>query len=186
MRTSERRRRWGLEGWRALQTYSRRKLRRHSGDLGSALFNFRVCVKGLSVLEPRLPTRGGASTSCAQSSWEGRAAEGGGACYLESTKLPSVTLLGKSFNLCRNPRYFLLRLKGFILNKKLFFTAWCAQILLVRLKQFRDLRTWAVLINKNGTSLYITNTKLSLGRNGLFPTDALQTSKLSIVLSSTN
>ena len=42
------------------------------------------------------------------------------------------------------------------------------------------------LRNKIGTSLYITNTKLSLGRNGLFPTDALQNSKLSIVLSSTN
>ena len=45
----------------------------------------------------------------------------------------------------------------------------------MRLKQFRDLRTWAVLINKNGTSLYITNTKLSLGRNGLFPTTKQQT-----------
>ena len=61
--------------------------------------------------------------------------------------LPSVTLLGKSFKLCRNPRYFLLRLKGFILNKKLFFTACCAQILLVRLKQFTDLGTWAVLVS---------------------------------------
>ena len=70
---------------------------------------------------------------------------------------------GKSFKLCRKPRYFLLRLKGLILNKKLFFTAFCAQILLVRLKQFRDLGTWAVLRNKNGTSLYITNTKLCLG-----------------------
>ena len=73
---------------------------------------------------------------------------------------------GKSFKLCRKPRYFLLRLKGLILNKKLFFTACCAQILLVKLKQFRDLGTWAVLRNKNGTSLYITNTKLCLVEMG--------------------
>ena len=90
---------------------------------------------------------------------------------------------GNNFKVCRKPSYFLLRLKGFILNKKLFFTACCAQILLVRLKQFRDLGTWAVLTNKNGTSLFITNTKLCLGRNGLFPTNTLQNS---IVLSSTN
>ena len=34
MRTSERGRRCGFEGWRALQTYSRRKLRRSSGTSG--------------------------------------------------------------------------------------------------------------------------------------------------------
>ena len=56
-------------------------------------------MKGLLVFEPRLPTRGGASTRCAQSSWEGRAAEGGGACYLDSTKLPSVTQLRENFKL---------------------------------------------------------------------------------------
>ena len=36
------------------------------------------------------------------------------------------------------------------------------------------------LRNKNGTSLYITNTKLCLGRNGLFPTHTLQNSKLRV------
>ena len=138
------------------------------------------------VFEPRLPTRGGASARCAQSSWEGRGAEGAGPVTLTAFSYSLKHCSGKSFKLCRKPRYFLLRLKGLILNKKLFFTACCAQILLVRLKQFRDRGTWAVLRNKNGTSLYITNTKLCLGRNGPFPTHTLQNSKLRIGLSSTN
>ena len=70
-----------MEGWRALQTYSRRKLRRRSGTSLRAL-NFRLCGKGLLVLEPRLPTRGGASTRCAHCSWEGRGAEGAGPVIL--------------------------------------------------------------------------------------------------------
>ena len=53
-----------------------------TGDLGSALSNFRLCGEGLLVLEPRLPTRGGASTRCAHCSWEGRGAEGAGPVIL--------------------------------------------------------------------------------------------------------
>ena len=50
-----------------------------------------------------------------------------------------------------------LKSKRIYSHKKMFFTAWCAQILLVRLKQFRDLGTWAVLRNKNESILQIQN-----------------------------
>ena len=53
-----------------------------TGDLGSALSNFRLCGEGLLVLEPRLPTRGGASTRCVHCSWEGRGAERAGTVTL--------------------------------------------------------------------------------------------------------
>ena len=92
--------------------------------------------------------------------------EGAGPVTLTALGYSLKHCSGKSFKLCGKPRYFLLRLKGLILNKKLFFTACCAQILIVRLKQFRDLGTWAVLRNKNATSLYITITKLCLVEMG--------------------
>ena len=81
-----------MEGWRALQTYSRRKLRRHWGPRLRALqlpalwgraFGFRAAASDQGRGEHPLCALfvGGAGRG------------GGGACYLDSIKLRSVTLL---------------------------------------------------------------------------------------------
>ena len=92
MRTSERGRRWGLEGWRALQTYSRKKLGPAPGPLFRALQLPALGERAFGIRAAASDQGRGEHPLCAEFVG-GAGSGGGGACYLDSIKLPSVTLL---------------------------------------------------------------------------------------------
>ena len=81
-----------MEGWRALQTYSRKKLGPAPGPLFRALQLPALGERAFGIRAAASDQGRGEHPLCAEFVG-GAGSGGGGACYLDSIKLPSVTLL---------------------------------------------------------------------------------------------